>query len=113
MDESTAAQGGRDPHAASFTPLEALIARTRPCCLRPFRFFVSWQGVLTLAYTYVLPPRPRRSFGMHNEMQCALAVLLLHLPGMYRTLLVHRGFPPALMQLKHDIGRHRRPRLEG
>ena len=66
MDEPEAAQGGRDPHASGFTPLEALIARTRTCCLRPFRFFVSWQGVLTLAYTCVLPPRQLRTRGMHD-----------------------------------------------
>ncbi len=57
MDELTAAQRRHDPQAGGFTSLEALIARTRTCCLRPFRFFVSWQGVLTLAYTCVLPPK--------------------------------------------------------
>lgn len=30
--------------------LEQLIAATPACLLRPLRFFVSWQGVLTLAY---------------------------------------------------------------
>ena len=57
MGDPAAAQGGRDP-AAGLTPLEALIAQTRQCCLRPFRFFVSWQGVLTLAYTCVSPSEP-------------------------------------------------------
>ena len=30
--------------------LRALIARTPRCRLRPTAFFVSWQGVVTLAY---------------------------------------------------------------
>jgi hypothetical protein len=30
--------------------LEHLLTRTAPCLLAPFRFFVSWQGVLTLAF---------------------------------------------------------------
>ena len=51
MGESSAAAGSDAPQSAGFTPLEALVADTRRCCLRPFRFFVSWQGVLTLAYT--------------------------------------------------------------
>lgn len=45
--------------------LEYLVQNTRSCVLRPFSFFVSWQGVLTLAY---------------------------------------RGFPPALVCLKQQIG---------
>eukprot|EP00884_Botryococcus_braunii_P000199 jgi/Botrbrau1/1017/Bobra.114_1s0055.1 len=45
--------------------LEDLLLNTSPCLLEPARFFVSWQGVLTLAF---------------------------------------RGFPPALLQLKQDIG---------
>ncbi len=81
MDEPKAAQGCRGPHASGFTPLEALIARTRMCCLRPFRFFVSWQGVLTLAYTCVFSPRLPMSFGMHDGLQGALAAPLLHLLG--------------------------------
>lgn len=32
------------------TLLESLIAETPRCLLKPFAFFVSWQGVLTLAY---------------------------------------------------------------
>ena len=36
---------------SSATPLERLLARTPTCRLQPYRFFVSWQGVLTLAYT--------------------------------------------------------------
>lgn len=35
---------------ANETHLEYLTANTQACVLRPFCFFVSWQGVLTLAY---------------------------------------------------------------
>jgi len=39
------------PRAAGPAPtLEALIGATPRCHLTPFSFFVSWQGVLTLAY---------------------------------------------------------------
>ena len=31
--------------------LESLVADTAPCILEPMEFFVSWQGVLTIAYT--------------------------------------------------------------
>jgi hypothetical protein len=58
------AAAGSDPaRSAGYTPLEALVADTRRCCLRPFRFFVSWQGVLTLAYTcaYQLTSACKRS----------------------------------------------------
>ena len=33
------------------TPLEALLAACPTCFLQPFVFFVSWQGVLTLAFS--------------------------------------------------------------
>ncbi len=36
--------------STSSTQLDYLIANTQMCMLRPFSFFVSWQGVLTLAY---------------------------------------------------------------
>ena len=36
--------------------LEYLINQTPRCLLRAFRFFVSWQGVLTLAFRWGLPP---------------------------------------------------------
>jgi hypothetical protein len=32
------------------TQLEYLVRNTQACVLRPFCFFVSWQGVITLAY---------------------------------------------------------------
>jgi hypothetical protein len=32
------------------TQLEYLCRNTQACVLRPYCFFVSWQGVLTLAY---------------------------------------------------------------
>lgn len=38
-------------HPDSLTALESLLASTCKCRLQPFRFFVSWQGVVTLAYT--------------------------------------------------------------
>ena len=37
--------------ADGLTALESLLAGTRTAKLQPFRFFVSWQGVVTLAYT--------------------------------------------------------------
>jgi hypothetical protein len=63
MDELPAAAGSDPARSAGYTPLEALVADTRRCCLRPFRFFVSWQGVLTLAYTcaYQLTSACKRS----------------------------------------------------
>ncbi|KAF6251300.1 hypothetical protein COO60DRAFT_1561459 [Scenedesmus sp. NREL 46B-D3] len=51
--------------STSETHLEYLVRNTQSCVLRPYCFFVSWQGVLTLAY---------------------------------------RGFPPALVSLKQQIG---------
>jgi hypothetical protein len=33
------------------TPLEAVLAACHTCFLQPYVFFVSWQGVLTLAFT--------------------------------------------------------------
>lgn len=34
------------------TQLEYLCRNTQACVLRPYCFFVSWQGVLTLAYRW-------------------------------------------------------------
>jgi hypothetical protein len=36
--------------ADSAAPLEQLVSRTRACAVQPARFFVAWQGVLTLAF---------------------------------------------------------------
>jgi hypothetical protein len=45
------------PRAAGDAPtLESLIRATPRCHLTPFSFFVSWQGVLTLAYRCVVEP---------------------------------------------------------
>ena len=32
------------------TPLEVMVKAAPSCYIEPFQFFVSWQGVLTLAY---------------------------------------------------------------
>lgn len=40
----------RAPGGATQPHLEYLVEQSRPCVLRPFCFFVSWQGVLTLVY---------------------------------------------------------------
>jgi hypothetical protein len=38
------------PGLTQETHLEYLVRNTSACVLRPFSFFVSWQGVITLAY---------------------------------------------------------------
>lgn len=35
-----------------------------PSCLHPLSFFVSWQGVLTLAYKYVLKSAAKHSLNL-------------------------------------------------
>ena len=88
------AQGSHDA-AASFTPLEALIAQTHGCCLRPFRFFVSWQGVLTLAYTCVSPPewRTSRCAVLHCIVLCAVDAALTDAgaDGFYGSIIQRRA----------------------
>ncbi|GBF97525.1 hypothetical protein Rsub_10448 [Raphidocelis subcapitata] len=53
----SSASGSEDPRSPAplglgpTTHMAYLIEQCRPCVLRPFCFFVSWQGVLTLAFT--------------------------------------------------------------
>lgn len=55
--------GGAPPEASAPTEgpesaLAGLVARTPSCVLRPRAFFVSWQGVLTLAFRRAPSPGP-------------------------------------------------------
>ena len=50
--------------------LRALISRTPRCRLRPTAFFVSWQGVITLAYRWHPTLKPYRAFFPGRASSC-------------------------------------------
>ena len=70
-------------------PVAEFSRQSSPCTLQPKRFFVSWQGVLTLAYRYLL-------FG-----RLLYAALLSAWREACRAC---SGFPPPLVQLKRALG---------
>eukprot|EP00955_Chlamydomonas_euryale_P095862 364965-Chlamydomonas_euryale.AAC.14 len=65
------------PAPASQPRLDALLAQTPACVLMPCRFFVSWSGVLTLAYTG-FPPALER---LKRDLSDAIPTLPKENPG--------------------------------
>lgn len=63
--------------AGEVPPLVAALEAARPCCLQPLAFFVSWQGVLTLAYSGF----PPALLGLKAAVDAAAPALPAESPG--------------------------------